>query len=464
MLQRRFTSVVAVLVAVVSLALGAGSALSPGTAQAQGFAPALAPPAGAPGAGVTAPGGVVGDPYTVESIDVDVTSSGALDAREKAVAEAQRKAFGVLFQRLSDPAARRNQPNISGSDLSRLVQGLDVDQERSSANRYVARLAVAFRRSAVRNWFASQGLALVEPPTTTSGVATPALPPGPTAAAAAAAPPAGPTLVLPVWRQRGRPVLMEERTPWRSAWDDFAAGPGNGKVAVPAGELQDVADIGAAEALAGEGRSLAKIAGRYKAPGVAVVFIDSADRFDPAAGVTVSVRRFSPTGESLGEADSVPLSGIPNEKPAALLARATALVADMLAKAPPAPAPESVVLTGGADTDLLAAIPLTRLQEWLEIRGRLTQAAVVTGVDPRVMSRPRYEVVLHYRGDPDNLRSELERVGLVLRPVPPGTPGAGWELTLRQSGTTPLAPGQSGNGMPGGRGDSSPFPGRPAPL
>lgn len=465
MLQHRFSPIAALLPLLLALAAG--------PSQAQGV-----PPPGAAGAAAAAP---FTDPFTVDGIAVDVSAANALEARDRAVAEAQRKAFTILFQRLSDPAARRAPPNISGSELSRLVQGLDVDNERTGATRYVARLAVAFRKNAVRNWFSSQGLTLVEP----ASAAAPGTPgPVPGTAAAAPAPAAGPTLVLPVWQSKGRAVLLEERTPWRSAWDDFAAGTGNGKVVVPAGELQDVADIGAAEALAGDGRALAKIAARYQAAVVAVVAVDVANRLDPAAGVAVSVRRFAANGAPLGEADSVPVAGTAAEKPGAFLTRVATQVTERLAAAPPPPDESAVTAAapaaGGAAQDLAAGVPLTRLQDWLDVRARLAQVATVTGVETRLMSRPRYEILVRYRGDPASLRADLERVGLnLLQAAPlPGSPGGGWELSLR--GAVPYspypipggpAPGYSGQGYPSsgagggggaGSGGNAPYPGRPA--
>jgi hypothetical protein len=45
-----------------------------------------------------------GDIYTVRDVEVDVTADNAAVARDKAINEAQRKAFGTLYSRRSFPS------------------------------------------------------------------------------------------------------------------------------------------------------------------------------------------------------------------------------------------------------------------------------------------------------------------------------------------------------------------------
>ena len=49
-----------------------------------------------------------GDIYTVRDVEVDVTADNSAAARDRAITEAQRKAFDTLYGRLSpDPGPRR---------------------------------------------------------------------------------------------------------------------------------------------------------------------------------------------------------------------------------------------------------------------------------------------------------------------------------------------------------------------
>ena len=48
-----------------------------------------------------------GDIYTVRDVEVDVTAANSAAARDRAITEAQRKAFDTLYGRLSPSLVRR---------------------------------------------------------------------------------------------------------------------------------------------------------------------------------------------------------------------------------------------------------------------------------------------------------------------------------------------------------------------
>ena len=50
------------------------------------------------------------DPYNIGGVEVDITASSGAEAREKAILEAQRKAFNILFKRLAADADSRIPP------------------------------------------------------------------------------------------------------------------------------------------------------------------------------------------------------------------------------------------------------------------------------------------------------------------------------------------------------------------
>ncbi|MEI7609722.1 MAG: DUF2066 domain-containing protein, partial [Rhodospirillaceae bacterium] len=325
-----------------------------------------------------------------------------------------------------------------------------------SAVRYVASMAFKFRSKAVNAYVTSLGLHLND--VAQAAAATPAATPT-TASAPAVASVAAvrPTLVLPLAQGGAATLLWEERTPWRTAWEDYAAAAGAGRILVPAGELTDVADIGAKEAIGGDAASIAKIAGHYNAGLVVVAVLAGADRLDPAAGGQVVVSRYGADGLPVGTAETVAVQATLGEPVAAFLTRAAAAVADTLKAVPVAPAVPAAVAT---DVPVVAGAPITGMADWLEVRRRLTSDPMVTSVELLAMSRSRVDVAIHYRGDVEGLRAMLERDGLTLVPTP-----GGWSLFIKASvvSSVPAASSAPAAVQPAAQASSSSVP-APAPA
>jgi len=76
-------------------------------------------------------------------------------------------------------------------------------------------------------------------------------------------------------------------------------------------------------------------------------------------------------------------------------------------------------------------VPLAGLPDWVEMRRKLSELAVVVTVDLAALSRDRAEVLLHYLGETEQLMLGLEQSGLALN-----FEARGWVL-LRQSAGGP---------------------------
>ncbi len=126
-----------------------------------------------------------GDIFTVADIPVDATANSALAAREAARIDGQRRAFGVLIERLTLAADRGRVPRLSDQQLTELVRDFEVANERSSAVRYLADYTFRFRPDEVRQVLRSAGIPFAE---TMSK----------------------PVTVLPVLRQGGATALWDE--------------------------------------------------------------------------------------------------------------------------------------------------------------------------------------------------------------------------------------------------------------
>lgn len=419
MLHRRHAPLFAGFAAItVALAVQAG----PVKAQVPGAAP---PAAAAPAASGTVPAAVpVADPFTVSGVKVDVSAANANAARDQAIRDAQVKAWAELHKRLVPSAA--SAPRVSEIELARLVQGFEIDDEKVSATRYLGSITVRFRPAAVREALAGGGQQYVEPP-------------------------ARPYVILPVTVVDGRPVLWEDRTDWREAWEGRQTGASLVPLVVPDGELADISAIGVNEALAGDPEALARIAQRYNAGGVVVAKTDlPAGGLDLGRPLAVEVTHYTPDGAR--DQQTVNVKADMADRAGDFLTRATTFVSAAIDES----YRRDNTVASGPEQATLVRVPLGSLNDWVETRKRLGMVNAVTRTD--VLSISRYEalVALTHRGDVERLRQALARrdLGLVRtgavnapvpapaipgqmvsgQPVPPVTPAPEWQLQVLPRG------------------------------
>ena len=135
--------------------------------------------------------------YTISNVTVDSTAQSAVQARDIARADGERKGFRMLLERLTLREDWGRLPKISDADLIDLVQDFEVNSERSSTVRYLATLTFRFRPEPVRRLLRDQGIPFTE---TRSK----------------------PVVVLPVLTMGDRNVLWDDPNPWRAAWSKLA--------------------------------------------------------------------------------------------------------------------------------------------------------------------------------------------------------------------------------------------------
>ncbi|WP_119423058.1 DUF2066 domain-containing protein, partial [Desertibaculum subflavum] len=180
------------------------------------------------------------DPFVVTGVPVDVTGSGALDARSRALAEGQRAAFRRLLQRMVPESSWPGLPSANDDNVQAAVRGFQIANERASATRYIARLDVAFHREPVRRLLRDAGLPFTE-----------------TAAR--------PTLLLPVWRDAAGIQLWEPTNPWRLAWEARPDRPTLAPILLPTEEQAGPEPLSPLAATAGDPAQLRQLAARLGA-------------------------------------------------------------------------------------------------------------------------------------------------------------------------------------------------------
>ncbi len=357
--------------------------------------------------------------FTVGDVRVDVTAGTISEARDRAFIQGQRVALGQLIERL----AGRNRIDVdalSAAQLGQMVQSFQVNEERSAPGRYIATLTYVFRPNEVRTFLRSRDVAFAEPQPAGSPSGTPALPfppsvPPPSGAAVPAPGPAMmPVLVIPVLRSPQGPLLWDSPNGWRTAWLNYS---GEGQLApimVPFGDLQDVVDVNAERALAGERSALSAIARRYGAGDVVVAVADP--RGD---GLAVELNRYGQAGGADSQTLSVPAAGTPERLFDEAVSRSAAQIASqpaMATAAPAAPSPPAASLEGSRQ--LLVLVPLGAPAEWFQTQALLRNVPNVVAANIISLSSREVVLRLNIAGNEEQLRAALAQQGLALQQGP----------------------------------------------
>ncbi len=338
--------------------------------------------------------------FTVTDVQVDVTAATAVEAREKAFAQAQQDAFRKLAQTFvsEDGMAAFTVPDVAVIDG--MVQDFEVTNERISPVRYIGTYTFRFRESAVRNYFGRQGVSYSEVKSR-------------------------PVLVLPFYQWGSRTILWEDNNPWLAAWKRSEGADGLVPVMVPVGDLQDIQDLNGGTALTYDPGTLGAMLSRYGA-GEAVILIAVPQEnpgaiSGPPARLDVNLYRTDNAAPQFVTTVSVP--GYQGETAAMFYDRAVqairrAIQEDWKSKTALAP-------SAAAPSSLTARVSLTSLQDWIGVQNALRRTPGLNGY--RLISlKPREAMIeLVFDGDENRLRLKLAQQSIILTMSASGAAMAG---------------------------------------
>ncbi len=340
--------------------------------------------------------------YEVTDVVTDVTADSAAHARDQAVAQAQRAAFGQLVDRLGAGASVATK--LSDDDIYTLVKNFEVQNERASAVRYIGTFTVQFKPAAVRALLGNRSANYSETPS-------------------------APVIILPVLNSNGHPILWEDKTKWRAAWETTLRNEGLVPVIIPAGELDDIGIISTAEAVKGKNASLKALIDKYQAGGVAVATLN-ADLDKPDAVFKIDVAHYDADG------DAMPVEHLTLPVPAdkagldSALVQAVKLVRHQLEKdwrqdaqvsheAKNTPVSVAGELpSGGPTTHLMVTVSIENLAEWAQIKRKLDSIPYIDQTDVITLQRGSSSIELEFHGSIDALQVALLQQNLVLKRDP----------------------------------------------
>lgn len=325
------------------------------------------------------------DPFTVRDVPIDETAASTGAARDAALVAGQRLALNRLFDRLVVAADRPRLPQLPQNEMLRLVEGIQVADEKSSATRYIARLTATFHKDRVRALLRASDVRFAETR-------------------------AKPALILPVLEQGGERLLFDDANPWREAWLNHPpAFDSLLPLVLPLGDLADVATIGPNDAAFGDERRLTQMADRYKVDSVLVALARiGRDYAVDRPTLDVSLRRYGGVGAKLMVERFEPQEG---ETLEAMLARAVASLTTGLEE----DWKQETALAYGIEQRLSVQVPFGGFADWQAIRGALARNALIRKVEILSLRRSDAQLALDYAGLPTQLQVALAQDDLELR-------------------------------------------------
>jgi hypothetical protein len=336
---------------------------------------ALIPVNAALGQGATGHDGV----FTVLEVDVDVTAKTAAAAREKALVNGHRDAFDRLMMRLVPRNRRQEVPEVDADQIAQLVRSFGVDQEKTSAVRYLAKLRFAFDRDATRRFLRESGPPFAE--TRSKSV-----------------------LVLPVLRRAGVYLLWDAQNTWRKAWSALPPPDGLVPMMVPRGDLADINDISADQAVEGRQDRLDVILARYGATDaiLALAVVDTR-RLGNAPTIQITITRFGAQ-----DADRLTVLSVVAE-PGTSIEQTIAAAAPRAATQIEEDWKLDNLLRFDLPKELIAMLPLNDLSDWVIMERLLSEIAFIEASELLALSRDGATVRLRYFGNQEQLALALSQ-------------------------------------------------------
>ncbi len=249
---------------------------------------------------------------------------------------------------------------------------------------------------------------------------------------------------LAVLESPAGPKLWDDPNPWRDAWSAATLPQDLVPLAVPLGEVEDVAAIDAANAESGDDAHLRAIAANY-GDGDVLVTRATLKQSSAADSVDVTSTRFVAGNPGAEQTWVASYAGAAGESDPDLFAAAVAGTASQIQEAWKA----ANIIDYSQTGTLVASVPATDLKSWLAVRNRLDGISSIQRTDLVSLDRQHAVVALHYVGDATQLRQALAQSDLALD-------GSDPDWVLRRAGASPPDTGISQSPPTGN--DASPAP------
>ena len=338
------------------------------------------------------------DAFTIHDVPVDASASSASQAREIAIAKGEQDALHRLFDSMVLKQDQDFLPSPDASQLSALIDGISVTDEKVSSTRYLAKLTVYFKADDVRTLLQRAGIAFSE---TVSK----------------------PVLILPVLETAGYSTLWTNPNPWLDAWKSFDQTDSHVPFILPDGGTKEAASLSAVDVITGNPDTIKKLASDY---GVSDVYLAYAKlQLDPDTGeygMRVLFLKFGDDPAVMGDDMSQPpTDAAPMDRVPAMMTAAVATTVSEMKEA----WKRQTLVNYGAEVSLPVTVPVSTLSDWIMVQKQLEDTPIVRAIDVRSMTVHEAHIAIKYLGNPKKLALALAQSDLKLTQNPAGD----WVMT-----------------------------------
>ena len=322
------------------------------------------------------------DMFTVHAVPIETSGASGTEARNTAMYEIEAKAFRVLLKQLTPDTADTLASTVSRSQITQMVQGIAVDEEKFLGNQYKALMSVSFSPTKVHSLIGQAG----------SRMAT----------IANNAPP----LLLPVYFNGPSPVLMEGDNPWKTAWNSATLSNSFRNVSLPVGDLEDITLTTADMAAQGDYTLLQPIAGKYHTSTILVAVARLEQ--DPASNspvLNVILRKVTPSETS---SNTFIFHGQPGQNLSDLMTNAVSGIINQTGK------PQTVAQASAPPKELHpidVIIPFNNLGEWTRIRQHLKNVRAIEKMQIKNLGARYVNMVFYSRATQEELSQQFQKNG-----------------------------------------------------
>jgi hypothetical protein len=337
-----------------------------------------------------------GQVYTATGIDVDITGDIAT-LRDQAMLEGQRKALQKVLSDIA-PADRAASLQLPSDDvISTWVQDFAIEEEKTSATRYIGRFTFRFMADPVQQYLAGNSVQFAQ-------IQTKRL------------------LVLPIYTdEAGNSNLWGPANLWLAPWATKAPNVSLVPMQLPTGDVSDTESLSATQALAGDLPRLTALAQRYGAGDVLVTEVRAAPvRDDGMQDFTVTATRYS---RESPQSFTDTVSGDP-----ATIDELLAQSADRTIAWVQSQWKQANLVDASKQSTMIIEVPITSLKQWVDIKKQLGGVPSLKSVRMVSLARSLAILDISFLGDVPQFQRSLAQQDLSLATAL-GDPSKG---TLRQ--------------------------------
>jgi hypothetical protein len=322
--------------------------------------------------------------FAVQGVNVDVTDIDADAAKNKALVDAQMKAFKLLAERLGNQSIVDAIASYDAKKVLPFLKSLSIEDESISPGRYKGTLTVRFLPAKIRNLYGDFGVKV-------SGEQGPSL------------------LILAVWKGAAGDVLWEDN-PWRQAWINLRAEQSLVPIIVPLGDFDDTEMISVTDVLSEDSVKIESIRKRYDVKKVIVAFAEPAEN----GAIHARMSGDSPLGKLSFDKIYDGETGRIEDSTALAAKRFHEVMVDKLKSGVAKVADQKRQSDVNARKTLTVRVPFSGPSQWNGLRSRILSTPGVTGLDVSSLGADGAVVALTFVGTPEDMQSSMQASGLTL--------------------------------------------------